>query len=81
MSTSLPVLQFMFLATGQWQVQAPANRKRTLSITTLHGVCLNCHAVTDKDLITFEDGDELSICRACFGKVLNGVPVQQKRSD
>jgi hypothetical protein len=76
MSTSLVVLQFMALVSGEWSVQRPANKARTESIITQHGMCLGCCAMTDHDVIHFEDGNELSMCRACGHKLLNGVEVR-----
>lgn len=76
MSTSLAVLQFLALASGEWLVQRPANKARTESITAQHGMCLGCCAMTDHDVIRFKDGNELSMCRACGHKLLNGVEVK-----
>ena len=76
MSTSLAVLQFLALASGEWPVQSPANKKRVEMVLMQHGMCLGCCAMTDHDVLHFEGGNELSMCRACGHKLLNGVEVK-----
>lgn len=75
MSSSLAVLQFLALASGDWPKQKPANKKKTRAVTMSAGVCLGCHVIVDKDQIDFEDGDQIVICRACGRTVMNGVVI------